>query len=121
MNPAARRAKTRRQRQWRARQRAHRAVWEVEGGECELTMLIRSQWLLEADADDPCKEADHRVCTVLWRSRLELVKSFSFDFLELLAHDAKPYHVALKLRTCVARQRRSFRSAQLAEFFMSFA
>jgi hypothetical protein len=55
MNAAARRAATRRQRQWRVRQRAHRAVWEVEGGECELTMLIRSQWLPEADAADARK------------------------------------------------------------------
>ena len=30
-------------------------MWEVEGGECELTMLIRSRWLLEADAADPRK------------------------------------------------------------------
>ena len=50
--------------------------------------------------------------TVLCRSRhLELAQPLLFDFLELLAHDTKPRHVATKLSTRIFRQKRSFGDA----------
>jgi hypothetical protein len=44
-----------------------------------------------------------------------------FDFLELLAHDTKPRHVATKLRTRILRQKRSFGGPQFAELFIGLA
>ena len=60
--------------------------------------------------------------TFLRRSRqLELAQSLLFDFLDLLAHDTKPRHVATKLLTSILRQKRSFGGAQFAELFFGLA
>ena len=60
--------------------------------------------------------------TFLRRSRrLELAQPLLFDFLDLLAHDTKPRHVATKLLTRILRQKRSFGGVQFAELFFGLA
>ena len=63
--------------------------------------------------DDLRYEADHRMRTFLRRSRrVELAQSLLFDFLDLLAHDMKPRHVATKLLARILRLKRSLGGAQ---------
>jgi len=77
---------------------------------------------LDADAHDPCYEADDRVGSLLRGCRrLELAQPLSFDFLNLLAHNTKPRHVAAKLPTRILRQKRSFGGVQFAELFFGLA
>jgi hypothetical protein len=54
-------------------------------------------------------------------NRLELAQPLFFYFLDLLAHDAKPRHVASKLLTRIFGQRCSFGGVQLAELFFGLA
>ena len=59
MTPAAvhRLANARRQKCWRARRKAHRAIFQVEAGESVLTMLCRTGWLAKGDDDNPGRVA----------------------------------------------------------------
>ena len=52
---SARRANRDRQRAWRARRKAHCAIFQVAAGEATISMLVRTGWLAEADACDPRK------------------------------------------------------------------